>query len=96
LPEFGVRVALGAQSGDVIRLIVRDALSVALVGAAIGAVAAFESAKVLQSLLFEVSASDPVVFVLAPVVIVAVALIAALQPGRRAVAADPLMIMRAD
>jgi len=96
MPELGLRVALGAQPNDVIRLVLGDALRVSLIGAAIGGAAAFESAKVLRSLLFEVSPTDPLVFVAAPLVILVVAIIAAFQPGRRAIAADPLTTMRAE
>lgn len=96
MPELGIRVALGAQSNDVIRLVLGDALRVALIGAAIGSVAAFESARILRSLLFEVSPTDPLVFAAVPVVIVVVAVVAAFQPGRRALTADPLTTMRAE
>jgi putative ABC transport system permease protein len=96
LPELGIRVALGAQSNDVIRLVLGDALRVSLAGAAVGGVVAFQFATVLRSLLFEVSPTDPLVFAAVPLVIVLVAIVAAFQPGRRAIAADPLTTMRAE
>jgi len=94
--ELGVRVALGAQSGDVIRLVVTDGLLLAGVGVAIGAVIAFAASKWVKPLLFNVSPTDPLVFGLVVAMLVAVALAASWIPARRASRVDPNVALRAD
>ena len=94
--EMGVRVALGAQSRDVIRLIVREALTIVLPGVALGAIVAVVASKWLKPLLFDVSPKDPVVIggVVATLVVVAIA--ASWAPATRASRIDPNEALRAD
>jgi putative ABC transport system permease protein len=94
--EMGVRVALGAQSRDVIRLIVREALTIVLPGVALGAIVAVVASKWLKPLLFEVSPKDPMVFggVIATLMVVAIA--ASWAPATRAARIDPNEALRAD
>jgi predicted permease len=94
--ELGVRVALGAQSRDVIRLVVTDGLRLAGAGVAIGAVIAFAASKWVKPLLFNVSPTDPLVFGLVVAILVAVAMAASWVPARRASRVDPNVALRAD
>jgi putative ABC transport system permease protein len=94
--ELGVRLALGASRRQVLRLVLRQGASLALVGVAIGLAAAFALTRVVASLLYEVPALDPVTFVVVPLVLGAAAVLASLAPARRATRVDPLIAMRAD
>jgi predicted permease len=94
--ELGVRVALGAQGRDVVRLVVTDGLRLAGMGVAIGAVIAFAASKWVKPLLFNVSPTDPTVFTLVVVTLVAVAMAASWVPARRASRVDPNVALRAD
>jgi ABC-type antimicrobial peptide transport system permease subunit len=94
--ELGVRVALGAQVRDVVTLVVKDGLRVAVVGVAIGTGAAFWAGRFVKPLLFNVSPSDPVVFVLVGVMLVLVALAASWIPALRASRVDPNVALRSD
>ncbi|HEX8942167.1 MAG TPA: ABC transporter permease [Gemmatimonadaceae bacterium] len=94
--ELGVRVALGAQSRDVIRLVVTDGLRLAGAGVAIGSVIAFAASKWVKPLLFDVSPRDPLVFGLVVAILVAVAMAASWVPARRASRVDPNVALRAD
>jgi putative ABC transport system permease protein len=94
--EIGIRTALGARTGDVLRLVIVEGMSPALVGVAVGAVAALASAKVLERLVFGVSASDPLTLVAVAAMLVVVALAASLVPAYRAGRLDPLTVLRAD
>jgi ABC-type antimicrobial peptide transport system permease subunit len=93
--EIGVRVALGAERGDVIALVVGRAVRIALVGLGIGGVAALGAGQLLQSQLYEVSPRDPVTFVAIMLVLGAVAVVASWIPAWRAARADPLVVLRA-
>jgi putative ABC transport system permease protein len=93
-PEIGVRVALGAQRSDVLWLIVRQGLTLAIVGCAIGLVGAAAATRLLGTLLYEVSTRDPVTFGGVIVAIVGTALCASWVPARRAVAIDPTEALR--
>lgn len=94
--EFGVRIALGARHGQVVRLVMNEGLRLAAVGLAIGLLAATRAAAVLGAQLFGVSAYDPVSYVVAiPVLAVATA-VACWLPARRATAANPLDALRAE
>ena len=93
--EIGIRTALGARTSHVVRLIVREGMLPALIGIAIGSLAALASAAVLNSLVFGVSASDPVTLAAVAGVLALVALTACLVPAFRAARVDPLEALRA-
>jgi putative ABC transport system permease protein len=92
--EIGVRRALGAQRGDILSLMAKQAVKLALVGVVIGVGGAFALTRLLQDLLFRVSATDPVTFVAIPVLFVLVAVAASYIPARRAAAIDPMAALR--
>jgi predicted permease len=94
--EMGVRVALGAQARDVIRLIVSEGLRIVLPGVALGAVLALLAGKWIAPLLFQVSPQDPPVLVGVVAILVAVAIVASWLPARRAARVDPNQALRAD
>jgi putative ABC transport system permease protein len=94
--ELGVRIALGAQSGDVMRLVVGQGVRFTLVGVGVGAGLALFGARWLQPLLFQQSAKDPAVFSAVAVLLVLVAVLASVAPARRAARADPNTALRAD
>ena len=94
--EIGIRMALGARSADVVVGIVMDALKLAMLGVAAGAVAAFALSGALSTLLFGVGVHDALTFGVAPVVLVAVACLASYLPARRAARIDPLSALRHD
>jgi putative ABC transport system permease protein len=94
--EIGIRRALGAQNGDVVRLVLRQGMAAVLSGVALGLASALAAAQMLQSLLFEVSVTDPVTFGVVSVLLVAVALLACWIPARRATKVDPMIALRCD
>ncbi len=94
--EMAIRMALGASARDVVSLVVREGARLALVGGAAGLLAALALARSLESLLFEISVADPVTFAAVPVVLAAVALVAAYLPARRAARIDPMAALRAE
>jgi len=87
--EIGIRMALGAQRRDVLRLVVGQGARLALVGVAIGVVVSFVITRLISSLLFGVSATDPITFTAVAVILTAVALLASYIPARRAMRLDP-------
>jgi predicted permease len=92
--EFGVRMALGAQRGNVLWLILREALGVTLLGAAVGLGAALAATRVLESMLYGLTARDPLTLVGAAIILLAVATLAALLPAWRASRTDPMTALR--
>jgi predicted permease len=94
--EFGMRVALGAKPWDVLSLVLRQGLRLALAGVALGAACALALAQALRKLLFEVSAVDPLTFIVVGVVVLAVGILACYLPARRATQADPMVALRAE
>lgn len=93
-PEIGIRLALGAEPGDVRNMIVGHGMYLAAVGIALGIVGSLGLTRVLQNLLFGVKAWDPVVFTLVPLVLSAAALVAVWFPARRATRIDPVQALR--
>ena len=87
--EIGIRMALGAQGGDVVRLILTDSLRWVLAGTALGLAAAFGLGRLIRSLLYSTSASDPLTFLSVPLVLVLLALAASWAPTLRAVRVNP-------
>ncbi len=92
--EIGLRMALGASPAEILRGVVRRALVVSLAGAAIGLPAAFAVARLIRGLLFGVTATDPVAFTAAAVLLAVVAAVATLIPARRALRIDPTVALR--
>jgi ABC-type antimicrobial peptide transport system permease subunit len=94
VPEFGARLALGARKNDVLALVLGEAVVVAAVGIGVGAVAAWASTRLVGSLLFDVSPTDPATFAGAALFLFATALAASYLPARRAPAVDSMAAMR--
>ena len=92
--EIGIRMALGAQRGDVLRLILRQGAKLALLGLSIGIVFALLLTRFMSSMLYGVSAKDPVIFGAVAAVLFGVALAACYIPARRALRVDPLVALR--
>jgi putative ABC transport system permease protein len=92
--EIGVRMALGAQKRDVLKLVVGKGMVLAIVGLAIGLVASLALTRLMRSLLFEVTPTDWLTFVITSVVLLTVALLACYIPARRATKVDPLVALR--
>jgi predicted permease len=96
IPEFGLRLALGAPPGNVLRMVLVQAVQLAVSGAIIGLVIALTLARVLRSLIYNVSPADPLTFISVAIMVVAIAMLACYLPARRAAKASPMVALRAD
>jgi putative ABC transport system permease protein len=88
--EIGIRMALGAQARDVLKLIVSQGMALTIIGIAVGLAGAFALTRLLASLLFGVGTTDPATFVWIPVLLAAVSFLACYLPARRAARLDPI------
>ena len=91
--EIGIRMALGAQKSDVLRLVVRQGMTLAAIGVVVGLVGALGLTRVISNLLFGVGASDPTTFIVISLLLIAVAFVACYLPARRAAKLDPVIAL---
>ena len=94
--EIGIRMALGAKSGDVVKLVMREVLVLVVLGTVIGLLASFATMRLLSNFLFDVRPSDPLTIVFATLLLILVAGLAGYLPARRASHVDPLIALRAE
>ena len=92
--ELGIRMALGAQPRSVLSMIMRETLTLTLIGVAIGIPCAVAAARLIRGLLFNVALYDPITLALVPLVLIAVGTLASYIPARRAMRVDPLVALR--
>lgn len=94
--EIGIRIALGAQVGSVLRMVLGEGLALGLVGVAVGVGGAWALSRILESMLFGVTARDPFTFVAAPMVLIGITVLATLIPARAASRVDPVKAIRTE
>jgi putative ABC transport system permease protein len=94
--EIGVRMALGAQRGDVLRLVIGEGMKLALIGALLGLGGALALTRLMKTLLFGVRATDPLTFIAIAAALIVVALLACWIPARRGASMDPLVSLRVE
>jgi putative ABC transport system permease protein len=92
--EIGIRMALGARVSDVLKLVLKNGMALAFIGAAIGLAGAFAVTRVMANLLFGVTSTDATTFTAVSALLIAVAFVACLIPARRAARVDPLVALR--
>jgi ABC-type antimicrobial peptide transport system permease subunit len=94
--EIGLRIALGAQFSDVQKLILKQGMVLAAIGSSCGLVIAFGGARMMKSLLYGVSTSDPITFTCVALLLSGIALLACWIPARRASRVEPMIVLRAE
>ena len=92
--ELGIRMALGAERGDIVRLVLRQGMILVITGIAIGLVASLALSKLMSTLLYKIGARDPEIFALAPLIFLVIALIASYVPAHRALEVNPVETLR--
>jgi ABC-type antimicrobial peptide transport system permease subunit len=94
IPEISIRMALGAQVGDVLRLVLTDGMRPALAGVGVGAIAALSLTGLLSKMIYGISPTDPITFVAVGLLLTTVAVAACLLPAWRATRVDPILSLR--
>jgi putative ABC transport system permease protein len=94
--EMGIRLAIGAPMSAILNLVISQGMRLVLIGILVGLAAALAASRVIQSLLYEVSATDPLTFILNTVLLAGIALIACYLPARRASRTNPMVALRAE